>query len=1245
MPLGFEKPIESISFFDGKTLLGSVTTPPYFLDLPRLSKGAHSFAAVARSAQRDYSSCTVPVKALSPRNDDFADRIRLTGRERRIRGNTIAASTEQNEQAYRGGQTVWYSWTPAFDGVAELSIQEEPRKGYTTGVFGWVFTGNSITGLTSVAEAYTGDATFRVSRGSNYQIQISSYGYSYFRMALRQVTPPPNDEFTNAAVIAGPGAFPGDLRNASVEPEEQLYPGKTIWYRWTTPTPGLFLAAVPYGLGNVQVFTGTSLTNRIPIGQNVYGLTNGVAWQAAADENYFISVSIYGPGTNFLLNISPEAPPANDAFANRFPIPPGGLTATGSSLGATREIDEPGNYFPAPSTVWWKWVAPSSGVYRSSLNVPYPPYVGSPYAIPGQPNSRNVSLYVGTELANLTQTFTPFPFNYGYGQEWRVEQGTEYQIAVSGNASYFILQMTLLPPPTNDGFETATLLNGFSPVVGTTAGASVEAGEPAHRPYNIIQSSVWYRWVAPSNGFYTVVSAGYVSLYTGATLAGLSAVELSGGSTFRADAGITYHIAVFDTGAFNLRVRRAERPPNDDFSQAAPLSGADFSFEVNLTEATTEAGEPDYSIHEPTHNSVWYVWTAPAEGSFALRATNYYYPRITIYSGDALTNLTLVRSATSVEFPATAGERFFISVDNDYGSGGKFSLELRYYPQPPNDHFTNAIVLEGPGFSLAVTNHGATIETNEPLAAFYSSGHSVWYRWTPPMSGRVSFDFNADFNSLLDLYTCNALTSLVSVLQPHSFFLSKFNVAVEAGVTYWLSVDGYYQSSGGGILDIYYTPVPVNDAFADRQVVTNYQGSGTVEGASRELSDPFVDEEPLGGSVWWTFTPVTNGVHRIVWNATDYLRADVFRGDSLDTLERISGPGSFHPARFIGEAGVPVAIQFLGELGSLAEFDFVVTHEPPPENDFFTNRIAFTNSARGTIQGSTMEPGEPNDVDGQGSSVWWSWIAPESGLYEFRVTETNYGSTIHSLDVQLYTGTNLTQLQALPNHSARNFSPLFHVVAGNTYAISVAHYTLAGDNFRLTPTLRVSPANDHFTNRIAVTGPGFSVSGGTRYATREPGEPIPDGVSVWYSWTPEFSGSAAIEIVGGYYHVDFFVGETLGSLVRVGGASYFYGEPISATIPVYAGTNYNLRIAQAFEFPSNTGFTLTVTNTPFSLTQPGIAKPLPGRGVSLVIPQNGAGVIETSTNLVDWTPWRTNAPGTSLSVPVSGEAQRFFRVR
>ena len=1130
-------------------------------------------------------------------------------------------------------------------------------KSNTAGVYGRVFAGHSLTGLTSLAETGFGAATFQVRRGSNYQIQISSYGYAKFRLGLRQVTPPSNDRFTNATAINGPATIAGSLRDATMEPGEPTFSYQSVWYRWTTPAPGLFLAAIPYGLGNVQVFTGTNLTNLVSVGQNVYGLTNGVALYAEAEETYFIAVSTYTAGTNFTLSISPQLPPVNDHFTNRLAFPPGTLSVTGSCLGATLEPDEPQIFFyPQAPTVWWKWVAPTSGVYRSSVVVPYAPYLGaSSVGIPNKVSFESVTVYVGTELGELTSLGRTSRLAYTGVEHWRVEQGIEYQIAVSRNASQFTLRLELLPEPSNDDFAAATVLTRFTQATGTTDGAGVEPGEPLHRPNTILLASVWYRWMAPSNGFFTIEGPANVSLYTGDALATLTNVVLSGGATFHAESGVIYRIAVFDSGSFTLRVRPAVRPVNDDFTNAISLHGANFSFAANLHEATAELGEPAYADENLPRNSIWYAWIAPTSGSFTLRATNAYNARISVYSGDALTNL-ISASATlysAADFVAQVGQNFFFSIDEYYGEGGTFRIELRHHAQPNNDHFTNALVLTGIKLSLAITNLGATSETNEPTQSYYPSRHSVWYSWTAPRSGQASFVFNSDFNPILTLYTGDSITSLVPVVPPEltPYFspVSKLNLAVEAGVTYRLAVDGYNGESGGGTLEIYYPPVPVNDAFANRLIATNGQGHGTVQGASREPLDPFVDDDPLGGSVWWTYTPVTNGVHRIAWGATDSLTASVHRGDSLETLESVA-TGSYNPVRFLGEAGVPVAIQFVGTFDSFAEFDFVVTYEPPPANDFFAHRIAFANSARSTLQGATVETDEPSAPEGNGSSVWWSWVAAQSGIYEFRLVEPNYDFPIYSLGVHLYTGTNLAALQALPEESNR-FTTLFQVVAGTTYAISVGSGTLAGDNFKLTPVFRPRPTNDLFDNRIGLSGPAFAVSGNTRYASRETGEPGWGGGSVWYSWTPEFDGTAAFSITGGGNFFDIFVGDGVVGLSRLGGIPVIPppippgGSPPAHAVSVSAGTNYKLRVAQAYEFSSSTGFTFTLTNTPALPATAG--KPIPFRAVVLLVPQNDSSLIETSTNLVDWEPFQTNAIGSTnfTVVPNPHEPQRFFRLR
>lgn len=59
----------------------------------------------------------------------------------------------------------------------------------------------------------------------------------------------------------------------------------------------------------------------------------------------------------------------------------------------------------------------------------------------------------------------------------------------------------------------------------------------------------------------------------------------------------------------------AAPPANDDFADAAVISGREGRVPVNFDEATTEPGEPTYPGNNeglPPRRSVWFRWTAPA---------------------------------------------------------------------------------------------------------------------------------------------------------------------------------------------------------------------------------------------------------------------------------------------------------------------------------------------------------------------------------------------------------------------------------------------------------------------------------------------------------------------------------------------------------------------------------------------------------------------------------------------------------
>ena len=60
---------------------------------------------------------------------------------------------------------------------------------------------------------------------------------------------------------------------------------------------------------------------------------------------------------------------------------------------------------------------------------------------------------------------------------------------------------------------------------------------------------------------------------------------------------------------------------------------------------------------------------------------------------------------------------------------------------PANDNFANAQVITGPAGNVSGNNLGATTEPGEPpTIAGAPAGASVWYSWTAPATGPVTFN-------------------------------------------------------------------------------------------------------------------------------------------------------------------------------------------------------------------------------------------------------------------------------------------------------------------------------------------------------------------------------------------------------------------------------------------------------------------------------------------------------------------------
>ena len=109
-----------------------------------------------------------------------------------------------------------------------------------------------------------------------------------------------------------------------------------------------------------------------------------------------------------------------------------------------------------------------------------------------------------------------------------------------------------------------------------------------------------------------------------------------------------------------------------------PLFGFRESFSSVNTEATKEPGEPNH-VGNVGGKSVWWSWTAPANGSVALDTVGSSFDTLlAVYTGSSVSNLTSVAAdndsgtngASLLTFSAVAGTEYNIAVDGFAGASG-----------------------------------------------------------------------------------------------------------------------------------------------------------------------------------------------------------------------------------------------------------------------------------------------------------------------------------------------------------------------------------------------------------------------------------------------------------------------------------------------------------------------------------------------------------------------------------------------
>ena len=911
------------------------------------------------------------------------------------------------------------------------------------------------------------------------------------------------------------------------------------------------------------------------------------------------------------------AAPANDNFANRLRLTGPLAVAPGNCATATSEPGEPeGSY--THQTLWWVWTAPASGPV-AILNDIFTDGVAL------------VSVYTGNSLGSLVVV------TQGFNPSFQAVAGTSYQLQVEQPSwsvpGSFLLRLQL------------------TTVVMTSPTDEADFRAPAS--LDLVASPL-----APDTVFASV------TFYENGTEVG--AVTSPPFQARRTDLGVgsfTYWAVAVDDGGVTTTsapVSIKVTPANDDFAHRVPLAGSSLALTVPYAPATSEPGEHP-NAWETNFHRVWFSWTAPFSGVAHAWTEPEGLPQVSVFTGDAIDALTSESTDWGGLFRIVAGTTYQIGLGSWEVEARETRLRLEAYHAAVNENFADRLLLSGTNLSMPASNYTyAAFEPEESSHALFSIGRSVWWTWTAPASGPVTFSTSgAEFQTAIAIYTGSTLAQLAEVaagaydpVQFYAFAGTNYQIAVDVFPDDTHSDFGYFQLK----LELTPSPRAGNDDFADRFVLTGTSlvvtGSNFL--ATRELGEPQHGGVPGQRSLWWSWTAPDDGALRIDAVASRFqpLLA-IYEGDTLANLSARAG-NQYGTVYVRVRAGVSYAIALDGGFGQYGDFQLTFTHIAPPPNDDFDHAFLITGFpavVEGTNGVSSVEPGEPeHHFPGMGGySIWWNWTAPSTRVVTASIRVPG-GLGWDAIGV--YTGDSVSALTTITN---RVIDATWLAHEGVTY-----HIAVDGTYSPFVIRLVGPPANDDFTGRTVLTGETNMTVGTNLGATVEPGEPSlsqydPGGRSVWWSWTAPGDGHVKLFALGNYSEygelmpmIGIYTGDSLASLVSVARSLY----TSEVRFPVRSGVTYQIQVDGSFGRSGEVSVYLRFVppGPPLAIDRLNLRREPTGR---MRIPVLGTPddlvSLEFSRDLHTWQELSrtelTTEPWTYFDFPPPSEPRRFYRVR
>jgi hypothetical protein len=693
----------------------------------------------------------------------------------------------------------------------------------------------------------------------------------------------------------------------------------------------------------------------------------------------------------------------------------------------------------------------------------------------------------------------------------------------------------------------------------------------------------------------------------------------------------------------------AEAVPNDQFATPTALpSAAVFQWGLtNVTATTTEPGEPDHG--SPTMNrSVWFTWTAPYTGFFALDTfASDYDTAIAVYTGSALNALTVVGKSpydtyagrNRARFYATAGTVYRIAVAAEIYHG---ILQLGLQMCPDNDYFGHAKPL--PPGRTELQMHDFLTGSDEPGFIGIPGSNTAWYSWQAPedLAAEITVTHPskdmAVFAYTLPPVQVFSLSDLILVASNDDDPVfgptpnSRLEFQAVAKQRYWIAI--VRKPSASESRDL--TTITLTASLPPTVEWINPIAGGRVSTTSTN----YLAVRTKNRDIW------VDGV--AYYDGNDFIGSATNFSPLVTWSPTVAGP---HTLR-------AVIVDIRGRQWSHA---LPVIASPGAVNDNPVSARVLTGlslTTTGTNTDATASADEPShSCSHAGHSVWFRWIAPATMRVKLSTQGSDFDTT---LDV--YQADGRTPVTAgLGTDDSRDLTSRasFNATAGQAFTIAVDGWNGATGNY----TLSLSQDNDDFNQALALVsaqaGSQFTadITTNNADATGQPNEPSHGGTgpvfaannSLWFSWVAETAALTTVSTAGSNFDttLSIYRGTELHtlSLVAFNDDTPPYNTSEATFYPT-PGTRYWIAVD---------GYGSATGTVKLRVSQGGgldILSVTPQANGSLQLTVQGLVeellVLDSSPDLITWTPIDSQSvAGNGLAVfidPTGTVARRYYRV-